>query len=423
MQHTIVVAVVASLAGALMSAEPAHAFSLAEALERAKSADPRRALVDVDVDAAGHRAHQSTAELLPSIDLGATLTRNAREIKVNDRIVNPLLQPQSTLQGRVRLFRGATIPDAIAGWTSHSAQQADARALTLDLEHEVAARFLDVVESRSLVERQAALVAWAEELARVAKVRADAESGLQLDVELAVAELARARAAKSRADGELAIANAALVARIGKDIDDARCDDACIKAPPSDEVDLQKKRAAYNARVLDEDAANIRALGGWFLFLPNLEVVANGRLSLPTLFNPDPFWWNAQLVASWNLFAGTGDVARALSRGTEQRRARLNLELTKRAHREELARAEAQLTSARLTHAAEEKRRTAQSNAVQLAEARFKAGLESLLDVQSAARERAVAEQALVRARFDLERARLAVWRARGEGPKGPNDE
>jgi outer membrane protein TolC len=398
-----------------VSAEP---LTLERALELAKTEDVRRASVRLDVAQAGHAAHRATARISPRFNVGFTLTQNAKEIEVNDRVVSPLVQPQGTFNGRLTLFSGADIPDALAAWTARDAVRADATERELDLAVDVALRYLAAAEARSLVDTQRSILEWAEENVRVAEARAKNDEGLQLDVEVARGEMLRVEAALALAEGNAASANAALALRLGLEADadlDARCD-ACVPAPPEGDP---ARRPLLEARELGEDAASTRKLGAWLALLPTLEVSGNARLSEPTLFNPEPLWWNAQLVASWSIFNGTADAANVLGARTTLRQASLQRESARRQVLEERAAASASLNAAAVSAQAERARAEASGRALGYVEARYRQGLERALDVADAARQRALAEQAAVRARFGLERARLAVWRARGEIPGG----
>lgn len=416
------------LAATSLRAESAE-LSLADAIARAAREDQRQVLTFQEETLARRRAQEALGRALPALTLGATITRNAKEVRVGEgdaaRVVSPLLLPQGNANARAALLRAEVWPET---WGSHLDAEAEGKAQAEAREAllaDVAGLYLDVVEAQGLTALQAEAEQTAASLVRLVEAQVRAGTRLPADLEQARAEGLRARAARAAALGHLAERTAALALRIGADPDArfiVRCA-GCI--PPArgergslrplagglpDRTDLM----ALKQRV---DAATAREWAGWARFLPTLEVLGNVRLAEPTLFNPELVWWNAQLVASWELFSGTRDLWAGLARRTERERAMTRWQLAEAEAAVAWRQAEALRVAAHETVQATEARVAAVERAYETLDTRFREGLVSAFELTEMARRKNEAAADALRAQVALERAQLQLRRALGLAP------
>lgn len=408
-----------------------RSLSLDEALELAEQHDQRLDVTRAAGDASSARALQETARVLPSLEVGASVTRNAKEVSTGGRVVTPLTQTQSNLVGRLTLFDGPSVPGAIAGWWEHEASELERMEQRDALRAEVAELYLTLAEAQSLEKARVEALETAEELLRLAEARVRFSEGILLEVEEARAEVLRATAEVATARGIVRQTEAILALRLGLPPGtalEASCD-ACVPPPVEEgqaahEQQLElPERQDLRGLDLRVDAALLRSVGSWLDFLPDLSVVGTARLQEPTLFNPDPVWWSAQLVASWTLFEGGGRLGRLNERGALRRRAELEAELALREANVAVHQAKVALEAASASDQAARARAEVAKSALELAKLRYREGLLSSHGVSEAARRKADADAQAVTGRFSVERATLRLRRALGLGPLGKGEQ
>lgn len=409
----------------------ARALSLADALALAEEHDARLEVTRADADVSSARALQETARALPTLELGAGVTQNPKEIMTGGRVLTPLTQGQANAVGRMTLFDGPSVPGAIAAWQEHAAAQLERAEARDDLRADVADLYLSLAEAQALEAAEARALTTAEDLLGMAEARLRFDQGIPLEVEEAKAEVLRATADLTRTRGTVRQVQALLALRLGlppEEVIEASCA-ACIAlpAPPrraGDDVKLElPERQDLLGQQLRVDAAGLRTLGSWLDFLPELAVVGNVRLQEPTLFNPDPVWWSAQLVASWTLFEGGGRWGRASERSASQRRARLTADLASREAEVAVHQAQSALDAAGATDEASRARAAVAASALEQARLRYREGLLSSLGVSEAARRKADADAQAVTGRFSVVRATLRLRRALGLGVSGEGEQ
>jgi outer membrane protein TolC len=415
---------------ALTAAAPAAAqgVTLQEALDLAEQNDRRFVTLSLTEQAALWDAAAAAAQMLPSLSVQTGVTRNAREIKIgsgaDERIISPLYVPQASTQARFALFRGPDLPGAFAAWKRWDATALEAGEQRDTLRHDVASLYLLVAELEQIGRVQAQAIQQAEGLVTIAQARVTAGDGLPLDVADAEAELLRITAERATTQGEREAALLLLRLRLG--IEDATavvvgCD-GCVELPASEDALVFAPRRRGDLLGLDQRAWAARAeeLAGWASLLPTVEMVGNARLQQPTLFNPDPIWWTAQLVLRWDIL-GPSPRSGGLLRSVALDR---SAEAATEVHAIAVAEAEVAVKAARARLAASEQsfsasraRATAAADALRQAQARFEVGRFDAADVLDVARRKADADRDLARADFARLRARLAVRQALGMGP------
>lgn len=398
-------------------------LTLEDALRQAVASDARFELSRMDERIADQRFGESLGQVIPSLRLGATLTRNAKEIRVGEgasaRVVSPLYLPQGTASARATLFRGPQIPELLA--VRHEANAThDAQAEQQDeLLHEIASLYLELAEAQAGISVRNKSLEVANELLALTTSRTSLGMGVPSEVAQARAEQARALAEQKAALGIMNERANWLYFRLGlsEETEASLSCNRCIPVPSAQDMGSLKARTDLSAYAQLAKAAEIRTLGSWLGFLPEIEAVGNLRLSEPTLFNPEVVWWNAQVVASWEIFSGTRDLARHVRFNIEERRAQ---EASRLAHEE----ADVGIRQAKLNWETRTAERLAAQAALEAARSgfaraktRFQEGAASFFEVTEMARRQTDAEEAAIRADFAVEHAVLRLRRALGLAP------
>lgn len=399
-------------------------LTLQGAIEQAQENDLRFAFVDDDNEAATWAAHRGLTQVMPTVDVGAQITRNQQEIEVNGRVVTPLIFPQANAMARLSLFNGPLIPNAIAGYMTNSAVHHQSTERKEALAHDVAIRFLALAEADARLRAQSETLKRAEAFVHLAKVRERLGEGVPLDIDNAEAELSRLKSELALIEGERSAAEIRLREVVAPQSDapvSVICD-GCVplaraEKGASDDVDLLANREDIEAAAQLTDAAFVREVGAWMTFLPNVEVVGASRVQPPTLFNPNPIWWNVQMVLSWEVFSGGRTLVDGLDARRATRRAHLDAEWTKRVASNDVKTAKVALEGGQAVLAAARDRQRAAKSALTRAQSAFDLGEVDTLVVAEAARSLESAEVALVQAQFRLMRARLFTRRAKGLPP------
>lgn len=409
--------------GLLPSAALGRSLSLGEALLLAEEHDDRLDITRADADASSARALQETARALPTVQVGAGITQNPKEISTGGRVISPLTQPQGNAVARVTLFDGPSVPGAFAGWQEHAAGQLERTEARDALRADVADLYLALAEAQALEVAQLRAKETAEELLRMAEARVRFDQGVPLEVEEAKAEVLRATADVERTRGTVRQVAALLALRLGLPLDErleAFCE-GCLHPPAgltgSADISLPLPyRQDLQGLKLRSDAAGLRTVGSWLDFLPELAVVGNMRLQEPTLFNPEPLWWTAQVVVSWTLFEGGGRWGRTSERLALERRAKLQEGLATREAEVAVHQATSAIDAAAAADEAARARAEVAESALHQAQLRYREGLLSSFGVSEAARRKADADAQAVQGRFSVYRATLRLRRALGLG-------
>ncbi|MGZ3457639.1 MAG: TolC family protein [Archangium sp.] len=316
--------------------------------------------------------------------------------------------------------------------TLASAAQDVTRADLLDLDLSVAEAFLTVRATHSLLEAAEGAVQRATAHRDLA--RAGVKAGLRGPVELtrAEAELARAEVARDRAQGNLRIAQGLFAAAIG--FNGAALEASGEEPSPAELPDTQKALSELEQREPRLRAAlslwraqqeRTQAIGAemrpdlFFSASVNSRAggaTPSGNAPVPPGggWLPDVPNWDALLVLNWPLYDPLVSARREASRQQEAvRRAEVDAleERLSVVMRQRLT--EAQVARAALP-ALERSATAAQANLEQ-AEARFKAGLATSVELADAEALLTEAQNQLALGRFDEARARARLARALSE--------
>jgi outer membrane protein TolC len=308
-----------------------------------------------------------------------------------------------------------------------------ARAATLDVTFDVEEAAFAVLAAKAVVKASED----AYERARVHRdlAKAGVDAGLRPPIELtrAEADLARFDIGRVRARGGLAVAQTTFAAAVG--VDDASLDLAAAPATPPDLPTLEaaiQQAGARDPRLLEAiaqlraDEERTRAIGA--TMRPDLSLTAtisgraggappSGSGTAADLNGWVPYVpnWDVGVVFTWPLFDGTVRAREDASRAQEQVR------------REEIAAVKhVEVATIRVAYSAVVVARTtlpglaraveaARANYAQ-AEARFKSGLGTSVELADAETLRTDAEIQLALGEFEVARTRAAFGRAIAEG-------
>jgi outer membrane protein TolC len=404
---------------------PMRVVTLDDAMALARDADLRLETTRIDEDAALLRTGDAFARVLPTIEAGAGITRNAKEIVIGDRIVTPLYVPNANVVGRMPLFRGPDLPNAIATFYEGRAVNAESGELRESYANDVATLFLALAEADMVYTLAREAHARAAERRRIAEARVAIGEAIALESNDARAEEARALAVLAGIERDRADVLAFFRLRTGIDDDEAltfECERCVLPPEEQDDARFMQLRGDLVALRRRGTASIADELAHAGAFLPTVDAVANARLQQPTLFNPEPLWWTAQISLTWTIFGGTSPSGgtRMLSL-LERDRRRARIDVTKRLLTDEIRAAGVRAAATHRAALALSEATAIESDAARAAltvvEARYAEGEASSLDLSFAARRAADADQASARARFQAERAALAWRRTLGLGP------
>ncbi|HUJ62247.1 MAG TPA: TolC family protein [Kofleriaceae bacterium] len=436
------------------SAQPAaRAMSLHEAIAYARVHQPSLAAARARVAVAVEEAQLPSAAWRPLIVAGAELgigTSNNTTTSYGGPLgfdipriggtqanATPSWSPEASSLAGVgvhqelydfgRLSAQARALDLFARATAEDAQLAD-----LDLTLYVEESFYAVAGAHAVLQASEAAVARATAHRDFAKAGVDAKLRAPIDLTRAEADLARFEVDRVRAQGALTTAQAVLAAAIGAPdaaIDSGADDVTYPAAPPLDVLARELDRRDPSLRAAFDTLDGQRAVTDSIVreLLPDLSLsagltgraggaAATGGQSTPAGdgFVPDVPNWDAMVVVSWPLFDRVVNVQAETSRRLEHVRA---AELD--AQREKLrgigAQAYVDLDVAQSALPALQRAvDAARANQAQ-ADARFRGGLGTIIELTDSEALLTDAEIQLAIGQFQLSRARARVARAAAE--------
>lgn len=416
-------ALVALLAASAASAAPAaQALSLDEAIRLARANRPELRAARADVQGADAAADVLRAALLPQVGAAAAWTRQGLAPGTSRATTTDALSATLTAQQLVWDF-GRSGGALRAGRAEARASRATAEETDRSVVREVrkayaeararvalAAIASEVVDSRAReAERVAALVeVGSKPGADLAHARSDAAQA-KVDLTHAAANVALSRAALARALGLDALGALA----VGDDEAPAlRGEEGGADALVAGAVEARPALRAARERVRASEETVGSARAAW---LPALSVAgAGGALGE----RPDALdgTWTVGASLSWSLFDGGATAARV--RQAEASRAALlaQAEVVRQELRLAVDQALAEIAGARAARAAAAEAVAAATEDLRLAEARYRTGAGTLLEVSTARSALATAAGQGVQAEWDLSVGRADLAYALGDG-------
>lgn len=383
----LVTALVAS-AAAPASAEP---LTLEAAQELARERNETWAIVRARVDQSRALLAGAESALWPTARVDASITRNPEEVLIGDRVIQPLFNWTASGTAGVVLFDGTLYPAIDAARADVAALEADAAWRARLVELEVANAWYALAAAQAQVELvDAFLELRREDVTRAEKLVA-ADRGVPLDVARAEADLLttqqrRIEAVAARDDAADALA--VLVAEPADGTLRAADAPAALAAPaqladPGDLAAREDLAAAERAIASARLAEEAQAWAWW----PTLGLSANALVGPPTLTRPNGFFWSVTLNTSWLLYDGGARLAREDALSARTRELELDLALRTRQERAAITRAARAFGVAVDSAAVLDAREANAARALELARARFSAGLASSLEVRDATAE------------------------------------
>ena len=332
-----------------------------------------------------------------------------------------------------RIAAESAAADARVTVAAHAAD-----AIRLDVELGVDEAYFAVNAARSIL--RAAEEAYARAKVHRDFAQAGVRSGLRSPIDLtrAEADLTRFDTGRIRARGGLGAAQVVLAAAVGSPEPALDAADAPVAAPDLPAIGEALARAEAKDPRLQEAVARLRAQESETravsaLLRPDLHLTATlsgraggaepsrpaggGAAEVPTGggFLPDVPNWDAGLILSWPLLDPTVSArARASKAGEEVQRD--EIDLSRQALVANVERAYLAVDVARQALPALQREREAATANYAQADARFKAGLGTSVELADAEALRTEAEIRLALGAFELARARAAFGRAIAEG-------
>lgn len=414
--------------------QPPRELTLKEALEIARTQSPTVQQARAQSAAASGRSSQARSVLLPQVTGTASYARvhGAGTAQLGASAASSTAGLTGSAQGTYNRFSiGAAVTQVLwdysaierlrAAGLSFDAARATERATQLQIELDVRTRFFEAQAARALIHVQEQLLENQrlnqDEVARFVQVGVRPE----IDLLQAQTDLANARVALLSAQNQYVIAKAGLRQAIGMqvatpfEVKDAALDvvdqeaqavgvlvEAALKQRPEIES-LERSRAAARATIASARAG----------YLPTL--AANGGVAeVGREIDELSTNWNLGVSLTWQLFQGgltSGEVeeARALALVQESELAAIRLQIQ---YDVEQAKSTIENTQASLL-AAEEALRLAGSQLAQ-AQARYREGISTIIELREAQLGLTSASSQLVQAQLSLYRARAQLMAALG---------
>jgi outer membrane protein TolC len=447
------VAACATWSPSARATEPAKSISLPDALAYARAHQPAIRAGLARVRARREEAKIPEGQWLPIVGVtgqifGATANNTTGTYVVPGMMDVPRIgatraTSTGTLSPYPSTFAGAGVTQELFEFGRIAAQRAVADALVeaeraagdaarLDIELDVEETYFAVFAAKAIVTASEQSYERSRAHRDLAKAGVDAQLRPPMDLTRAEADLARLDIARTKARGGLAVAESALAAAIGAP--DAAIDVAGDPPAPADLPALgeaMRLAAARDPRVrqalaqLKADEARTRAIGAELR--PDVALTAtlsaraggappsSGELPVGNGWVPIVPNWDVGVVFSWPIFDGTVAARQDAARAREEVR------------REEIAVVElARVAAIRQTYVAVDVARTALPGLVrgveaaranyEQADARFRAGVATIIELVDAEALRTDAEIQLAIGRFELARARAVFGRAIAEG-------
>lgn len=389
----------------------AWALSLDEAMERAAANTEAAELLRLRVAAADGQRKQALGGVLPTLELGASVTLNDREVEVGDSAFTNRLDPSAAITGRMELFRGTSIPAWLAAADGVEAERERARWERATLRFAAADAYMRALTAIRNVEAARDALRVAEESQRQAEARHETGFGLRSDV--SQARLAVLEAQSAELDAESARDDAldllAFLVNLAEVAGEALQEPESARLADPAEV----PRADLAALRAEHDAAIRRVRGEQLAFLPSLALTGQYNVGRSSLRAPDGTFWQLTLSANWVIF----DFARYGR--LDERRAQRDRVALERAERErDIARAmrgaeRRVIQAGRRLEVAEEAVEVA-GEAQELVQVRFELGETTAFEVVEADNALFRAQTQRNLAQLELSLARLELARERG---------
>jgi outer membrane protein TolC len=410
-----------ALALLLTAANPPQPITFEQAVSKALELNPSMESARADADRASAQVEQARAPSLPTLGVGAAYTNLDGTRALNGQVFTSPNVVTTNLQLQVPLV----VPNRWAQWRRASAAADAVKASSLDVNRQVALGagrlWLSVLAQKQVVQAQERSVNVAQAHLDYAQSRRQGGLGSRLDEVRAAQEVAVAKTQLATALSVLEKLQEQLGVSVGVDHPLDAADVAPpLPALPSEEKALEEAqhlRTDVEAAKVKVDAASVATHYDWTDYTPLISVVVQpGYQNPPTTVVPQ---WNvqAQVLFTLPLFDGGLRYGQQKERRALLRQSQAQLDAVSREASSEvrtavdqIQRADEALEAARVS--AEEAR-----TALSLAEAAFRAGGTTNLDVTDAERRARDADTSVALAENGARQARLELLGASGQFP------
>ncbi|HTA89069.1 MAG TPA: TolC family protein [Polyangiaceae bacterium] len=410
----------ALFASGLLLAPRAHALQplsvfLAGATNNPANREARATSMQRDADES-----TATGHLLPQLSAGATYTRNQYEVAFDfpltpggppeHLIIQPLNQYDANVALSVPLIDVGAWQRRSAAKASLEAQKQSERATVLDTERQVAEAYFQLVGNAALLESATRSLTVAQQNADTVRDREHSGTASELDMQRAVADVARAEqdVASAGLGVTTSARNLATLSGLEPEPSTAFPVDDLHAEPPlatwlRDSASTPTVTSAVAARRAAEKSADA-SRAAW---LPTVTGTATERFTNATAFAGHAQYYLLQATASWKLDATLSPSVRAQNAAAAAAIAREDG--ARRRADDAIFQAWNQISSDLAKARAARAQVTAAALAQDLARDRYAAGVATQLDVLQAESDLFKAEVARIQADSDLGYARVSL--------------
>lgn len=364
---------------------------------------------------AAQQVDVARAAFIPTVSLGASITRNRDEIELNGR---PFLQrwdQSAQLEARLNVFAPRTIPALRAARAGEDSATAEAQQRGAEIRYAVANAYVDVLAAAAALDVARQDVEARERSQERLRIARDAGDGRAIDVEAATLATLDARAQLVAAEGALDVALISL--RVWTGWDDVEAADLS----PVDAT-LHTLAAIEVAGPQRAEAAGIAAAarglelawrGERWAAAPSLVLVSRTTFGRASLRAPEGIDWTITLQLDWALF-DWARVERARLARLETSTSLFAMERFERDRRLQSEQSSARLRAAEARVLARERSVAQAREVLASTERAWTLGDATAFDVRDAEDTLRDASLALVVATLERDRARLDLAYANG---------
>lgn len=402
-------------------------LTLEEAIRTARQNQPQLVQARAALEAAGARAGQARAGLLPQIDATASYQRST-----SNSVAPPGAEPSNSWKMSNSFGASATLSQLIwdfgqtsgrwrAAQASTDSQRFTERATTLQLLASVRTAFFGARAARDLVKVSRDTLA--NQDAHLRQVEGFVRAGTRPEIDLAQYRTARANAEVQliTAENGYSTAKARLNQAMGVEGNtDFMVGDDALPAIPGEDLDLDTlvAEAAKNRAELAAQEQQLRALelslgatkGDYW---PTLGASATARSSGPEIDSP-ALNVSAGLNLTWNLLRGGLTRAQVQEASANLASARAQMATLRQQVRLEVEQARLSVRAAKQTLVAADEALQNASQRLRLAEGRYRAGAGSAIELGDAQLALTSAAAQRVQAEYDLSSSRALLLEALG---------
>lgn len=407
---------------ALFVATPALAAPLEAYLDAAAQNNPNVAMAVARYDRSRAGVDVARSPLLPSLSATAGYQRNFPpvEIQLPGSTTSVVITPEDQIIGQVRLnvplFNPAGIAGTQAAAASRNAEESNRDLATDQVLLGVVQGYWNVVSALRVERAATASAAAATANLELAQARAELDGVSMLDLRRAEADAARARQVEIAAVAQRKDAERRLRTLTG--LQETPDEAPLPRTLPAGDLQERAKESNPQVRAARDSvkAARLQAAQQAWTYAPTVAATGTMNITNATGFAGKPVTGNAGISATWNLLDGGAREGRWAQARATQREAEARLEGLELSVSDDVAAGRDQVEAATASVEATRIGREASSEALRLAEERFRLGELDANQLTQARRDAFDAEVQAARAEAGLaiaiEQLRLLV----GEG-------